>query len=242
MPASDYPTWAIAAVALFGRHTAPLFIRTFSSPREVLAHPDAATCANLYVGEEDVVRLHFLLFSSLDRCDEVLRERRTREQQQQQLLQGSSGALGEGPGSQRRALGVSAGADVRFLGRLMRNHRFTSYGFQSASGVRTILAIVGDVPLDAVLPLCRTTYEAASAALCNPFRTPRMHARLLQSWSKSELREPTLLPAEYAENLRAAPTPERVADEPSLAYSRGFRQQIRTIIEPFTVTARSTLV
>ncbi|RNF07816.1 hypothetical protein TraAM80_03096 [Trypanosoma rangeli] len=154
----------------------------------------------------------------------------------------SSNALGEGPGSQRRVLGVSTGADVRFLGRLMRNHRFTSYGFQSASGIRTILAIVGDIPLDAVLPLCRTTYEAASAALCNPFRTPRMHARLLQSWSKSETREPTLLPAEYAENLRAAPTPERVADEPSLAYSHGFRQQIRTIIEPFTVTARSSFV
>ncbi|EAN95630.1 hypothetical protein C3747_95g101 [Trypanosoma cruzi] len=238
MPETEYPTWAIAAVAVFGRHTTPLFIRTFTSPREVLEHPDAATCANLYAGEEDVVRLHFLLFSSLDRCDDILRERR----KQQQLEKGSSIASRQGPGSLRTVVGVSAGADVRFLGRLLRNHKFTSYGFQSASGIRTILAIVGDIPLDAVLPLCRSTYEAASAALCNPFRTPRMHAHLLQSWSKSGSQEPTILPAEYTENLRAAPTPERVAEEPSLAYSHGFREQIRTIIEPFTVTARSALV
>ncbi|KAH9577766.1 hypothetical protein LSM04_003185 [Trypanosoma melophagium] len=241
---ADYPTWAVAALALFGRHATPLIIRTFTSPREVLEHPEAATCANLYVGEEDVVRLHFLLFSSLDRCDDVAQEHQRQEQQKQQLQQqqqNSSKTLQTGPGSHRAAVRVSAGADVRFLGKLIRNHMFTSFGFQSASGIRTILAIVGDAPLDAVLPLCRSTYEAASAALCNPFRTPRMHAKLLQQWYEGVPPE-NILPAAYMENIQAAPTPDTMCEEPSLAYSRGFREQLQTIIVPFTATARSSIV
>ncbi|ORC92871.1 uncharacterized protein TM35_000021970 [Trypanosoma theileri] len=237
---TDYPTWAVAALAIFGRHATPLIIRTFTSPREVLEHPEAATSANLYVGEEDVVRLHFLLFSSLDRCDDVAQEHQRQEQQKQQQQNSSKTAQG-GPGSHRTAVRVSAGADVRFLGKLVRNHMFTSYGFQSASGIRTILAIVGDAPLDAVLPLCRSTYEAASAALCNPFRTPRMHAKLLQRWYEGVPPE-SILPAAYAENIQAAPTADTMSEEPSLAYSRGFREQVNTIIVPFTATARSSIV
>ncbi|KEG12463.1 hypothetical protein DQ04_01691010 [Trypanosoma grayi] len=230
----DCPKWAVAALALFGRGGAPLIMRTFTSPREVLDNAEAATCANLRVGEDDVVRLHFLLFSSLDRCDDIVRKRQQQGGSQQQ--QG-------GPGVAKTLVRVSAGADVRFLGKLMRCHMFTSYGFQSASGIRTILAIVGDAPLDAVLPLCRSTYEVASAALCNPFRTPRMHAQMLQQWHAGAQHDTqSLLPSAYTENLRAAPTPETMAEEPSLAYSRAFREQIRSSIEPFTATARSSIV
>jgi hypothetical protein len=54
-----------------------------------------------------------------------------------------------------------------------------SYGFCSATGIRTLLVTVGsDAPADAMVPLCRALYENASAALCNPFRSPAQSYRV----------------------------------------------------------------
>ncbi|KAG8346103.1 hypothetical protein TRVL_03073 [Trypanosoma vivax] len=229
--------WAVAAVALFSRDAKPLFIRTFTSPREVLDHPEAEACANLYVGEEDVVRINLLLFSSLDRCNEIVRKRQKKQQRDQQ--DGSSESR-ESSSTQRSIARMSAGTDARFLGKLMRSYMFTTYGFQSASGIRTLLAVVGDAPVDAVLPLCRSTYEAASAALCNPFRLPRMHAQLVQRWCKC-LNSDILLPPLSEDNMRAAPTPDTMTEEPSLAMSCAFVSRLQTFIEPFTTTTRSSI-
>lgn len=251
-------TWAVAAVAIVDVEGSPLLLRTYTSPKDVLNSPAAPLHAHLYVGPEDVIKLHFVLFASLDRCEELreasalVKEVTAAEAATSPLTTmgqrlpptgaaatsssprnnsnnsssggnfsshnnngSSSGAgnnLGRGssaknasptpstrPGSSpsppvgttanatmiaNDSLTASAAAsaaarlispttDARFLGKLLESHRMRSYGFCSATGIRTLLVTVGsDAPADAMVPLCRALYESASAALCNPFRSP----------------------------------------------------------------------
>ena len=64
-------TWAVAAVAIVDVEGSPLLLRTYTSPKDVLNSPAAPLHAHLYVGPEDIIKLHFVLFASLDRCEEL---------------------------------------------------------------------------------------------------------------------------------------------------------------------------
>ncbi|EAN76360.1 Sedlin, N-terminal conserved region containing protein, putative [Trypanosoma equiperdum] len=226
---STAQSWAVAALALFSGDGKPLIIRTFTSPNSGHGGVPAVCRGGVFVGEEDVMRLHVLILSSLDRCDEIVQERR---KQQMANVEKS----GDGSASPRGSARVTAGADVRFLGKLIRSYTFTTYGFQSASGIRTVLAVVGDAPLDAVLPLCRSTYEAASAALCNPFCLTRTSAELLRRLCRTVRAD---IIGSDADVVKFFPLSARDAmdEDPSLANSRAFNMQIQTNIEPFTASA-----
>ena len=227
-------TWAVAAGAIVDVEGSPLLLRTYTSPKDVLNSPAAPLHAHLYVGPEDIIKLHFVLFASLDRCEELrettvlAKEAATAESATSPLPAGeqqrpsasvtlsaprnnntdsdNNNSMG-GAGTAKRtpASSIVAGnfasssttvtviandsltassaanaarlisptTDARFLGKLLESHRMRSYGFCSATGIRTLLVTVGsDAPADAMVPLCRALYENASAALCNPFRSP----------------------------------------------------------------------
>ncbi|CCW65105.1 unnamed protein product [Phytomonas sp. EM1] len=230
-------TWAVAAVAIVDSAGTPLIIRTFLSSPSVLNSPEFPLQAHLYVGPEDIIGLHFLLFSSLDRSEELVAAKKqhirgaastaTASQGGSEPGQGStnpdnskpSGLSSAVPKEESDLVLSSAGAssthvstnvktsfsaaastqrlvtsttDIRFLGKLIHSYRFLSYGFCSATGITTLLVTVGsEAPPDAVVPLCRAIYECASAALCNPFRTPA------QCW-RAQLK---LLEDSYATNV-----------------------------------------
>lgn len=219
-------TWAVAAVAIVDVEGSPLLLRTYTSPKDVLNSPAAPLHAHLYVGSEDVIKLHFVLLASLDRCEE-LREATALAKEAataaESLSPSSSTPASTVPkrGSVTAAAGASSGTtrsnnasamggpgtatmiandsltapagaaaaanaarllspttDARFLGKLLESHRMRSYGFCSATGIRTLLVTVGsDAPADAMVPLCRALYESASGALCNPFRSPAQSYR-----------------------------------------------------------------
>ncbi|CAJ1989778.1 Sedlin N-inal conserved region containing protein [Leishmania donovani] len=198
-------TWAVAAVAIVDVEGTPLLLRTYTSPKDVLNSPAAPLHAHLYVGPEDVIKLHFVLFASLDRCEDMremaaLPSTGAAAPSSAALVGGGTEASlvsnKSGESSITEVGGVVAGAtpatasmanapaantarlispttDARFLGKLLESHRLRSYGFRSATGIHTLLVTVGsDAPADAMVPLCRALYECASAALCNPFRSP----------------------------------------------------------------------
>ncbi|KPI88607.1 hypothetical protein ABL78_2275 [Leptomonas seymouri] len=233
-------TWAVAAVAIIDVEGSPLLLRTYTSPKAVLNSPAAPLHAHLYVGPEDVIKLHFVLFASLDRCDELheaaaermgvsptdvatsplsaMSQRRppltsaavsaprgnsvvsgvSTAPRSSILVTSSDDANPSNPSitaaakmiandslpassAANAARLISPTTDARFLGKLLESYRMRSYGFCSATGIRTLLVTVGsDAPADAMVPLCRTLYESASAALCNPFRSP------LQSYHAQE--------------------------------------------------------
>lgn len=249
--------WAVAAVAVVDAAGHPLLLRTYTSPKHVLESPEAPQQAHLYVGPEDIIKIHFLLFASLDQCDELWQARRQHLQNAAAAKQASSStgktsrssvtgapaptsttrppsfgggasfaspssstagaaasaaAAGRGGASMSSSLAASAAAsttaaagtaqpsptarlvtsatDARFTGKLIHSHRFFSYGFCSATGIKTLLVTVGcEAPQDAVLPLCRAIYEAASAALCNPFRTPSLSWQAQQALLEKSFRE-----------------------------------------------------
>ncbi|CCW70712.1 unnamed protein product [Phytomonas sp. Hart1] len=72
--------WAVAAVAIVDSAGTPLIIRAFLSPPSVLNAPEFPTQAHLYVCPEDILDLHFLLFSSLDRSEELVTAKKQRMQ------------------------------------------------------------------------------------------------------------------------------------------------------------------
>ncbi|KAI5685571.1 Sedlin [Leishmania braziliensis] len=237
-------TWAVTAVAIVDAEGTPLLLRTYTSPKDVLNSPAAPLHAHLYVGPEDTVKLHFVLFASLDRCEEM-REGAAPSltdiaaSSSTALVRGSTEAslvtksgvatsteMGGAAGTSLATLSnsitasiISASAantarlispttDARFLGKLLDSHRMRSYGFRSVTGVHTLLVTVGsDAPADAMVPLCRALYECASAALCNPFRSPaqcwRAQERLLWRAPSSGLR---CDPAGVATSQRAEET------------------------------------
>ncbi|CAG9576514.1 conserved hypothetical protein [Leishmania major strain Friedlin] len=198
-------TWAVAAVAIVDVEGTPLLLRTYTSPKDVLDSPAAPLHAHLYVGPEDTIKLHFVLFASLDRCEDM---RETAALPSMGAAAPSSAAL-VGGGTEASLVANKSGessttevgclvvrtspatasmmnasaanaarlisptTDARFLGKLLESYRMRSYGFRSATGIHTLLVTVGgDAPADAMVPLCRALYECASAALCNPFRSP----------------------------------------------------------------------
>ncbi|CBZ28011.1 conserved hypothetical protein [Leishmania mexicana MHOM/GT/2001/U1103] len=198
-------TWAVAAVAIVDVEGTPLLLRTYTSPKDVLNSPAAPLHAHLYVGPEDVIKLHFVLFASLDRCEDMremaaLPSTGVAAPSSTALMGGGTEASlvanknGESSGAEVGGLVVGTSSvtasmvnasaantarlispttDARFLGKLLESHRMRSYGFRSATGIHTLLVTVGgDAPADAMVPLCRALYECASAALCNPFRSP----------------------------------------------------------------------
>ncbi|KAK7194357.1 Sedlin, N-terminal conserved region containing protein [Novymonas esmeraldas] len=206
--------WAVAALAVVDSEGTPLLLRTYTSPKEVLNAAAAPLHAHLYVGPEDVIKLHFVLFASLDRCEEMRdlavpsplmavrgvggEASRTAAKADGAATFGTSSATGSAAVTANNSLTASAlnassvagnaarlmspTTDARFLGKLLESHRLRSYGFRSATGIHTLLVTVGgDAPADAVVPLCRAVYECASAALCNPFRSPS------QSWRAQDV-------------------------------------------------------
>lgn len=204
--------WAVAALLIVDRAGTPLIWRTYTTSSDVLKTPGAPLQVHLYVGPEDITTLQFLLYASLDRCEEL--SSAIKAAREKAGTTSSRGAKGEAPSSQvtsvnpyeaqmhdledtpipqsantTTARGVTLGADVRFVGKLIQTHRFASYGFASATKIRTVVVTVGgDAPQDAMVPLCRAMYEYASAALCNPFRTPaqcwRAQEELLAEWQR----------------------------------------------------------
>ncbi|KAG5476217.1 hypothetical protein LSCM4_05196 [Leishmania orientalis] len=223
-------TWAVAAVAIVDVEGTPLLLRTYTSPKDVLNSAAAPLHAHLYVGPEDVIKLHFVLFASLDRCEEMREmaappSTRIASSSSRTLVGGGTedplagnksgeASITEAEGTVARTLSatgnssltasmvnlsaantarlISPTTDARFLGKLLESHRMRSYGFRSATGIHTLLVTVGgDAPADAMVPLCRALYECASAALCNPFRSPaqcwRAQEQLLWRTQPSEL-------------------------------------------------------
>lgn len=252
----------MAALAIVDKAGTPLLLRTYTSPPEVLRSGEAPLQAHLYVGPEDIIKMHFLLFSSLDRCEELTRM----SQQQAQVSTDASTRRGGDPTATPTAAGgstvsspgaaasvtsaagtasardptarvalsasscnpyqsippatgggsstvatTSAGrwlgtaADPRFVGKLIHSYRFISYGFSSVTGIRTLLVTVGaEAPPDAMQPLCRAVYECASAALCNPFRTPVQSWRAQQALMAAAVIDMADADAEEAEKARKA--------------------------------------
>lgn len=159
--------WAVAAVAVVDQEQRPLYTECFFSREEVANLPAPLVQVNLLVSRDDELHLHFMLHAALDLCADRANGK--------YLSQGGGGvaavttADGSSIGPSTRTSGAG---DVRFLDRLLDEGWFSVHGFQSASGIRVLLATVGDAPRDAVLPLCRSVYEQASIALCCPFRVP----------------------------------------------------------------------
>lgn len=317
--------WAVAAVAVIDAAGSPLIMRTYTSPPAVLTSPQAPQQAHLYVGPEDIIKIHFLLFSSLDRLEERWAANRQRlrstasakQQQQQQHLTSattsahpsaitrgvSSRTTGPLPlraaptsssppasaasvagtntdnspsvgNSQQQPRLVTSATDVRFMGRLVQSHRFVSYGFCSATGVRTVLVTVGaaEAPPDAMLPLCRAIYEAASAAMCNPFRTPSLCHRTQQALlarSEQQLLAAVVTNSREGGGGHAAPAAGTVVDtsaavvaavhstcafmangaagpplllQPMLALSETFNRQLASIVSSYTVMTLSCIM
>lgn len=83
---------------------------------------------------------------------------------------------------------LTSTSDPRYLGVVLQDYRFTCYAFVTVSRLTVVLVSVGyvEAPGDAVMPLCRAVYEAASMAMCNPFRTAQrawaMHKRLVSQY------------------------------------------------------------
>jgi hypothetical protein len=154
--------WAVAAVAVVGRGSRPLFTQCFFSPADVLGDPFASTSSLLSVTPADELQLHFLMHSSLDLCDEKVNAKAPHSSQQQP--HDASGS----PTPARPTLNSSS--DARFLDKVIQTNRWTVHAFHSCTAVRVLLVSVGDAPREAVQPLCRHLYETASTALCNPFR------------------------------------------------------------------------
>lgn len=278
--------WAVAAVAIMDDEGTPLLLRTFCSPPSVLTSPQSPLQAHLYVGGDDIVKLHFLLFSSLDRCEQLWRASRQRARNETLAATAEAAAKNKRPprpatlpnsaenpydsvtiypqesSSAGGRAAVSSASDVRYVGKLMESYRFTSYGFCSATGIKTLLVATGaEVPPDAMVPLCRAVYEAASSALCNPFRTPESCWRAqLELWSRSHAEAahraanngdgnspscPALcLDGSFQEHSwpRCPPTLSTLAAGPTLALSKVFNKQLDEILTPFSVFSRSCII
>ncbi|GET89553.1 hypothetical protein, conserved [Leishmania tarentolae] len=227
-------TWAVAAVAIIDVEGTPLLLRTYTSPKDVLNSAEAPLHAHLYVGPEDVIKLQFVLFASLDRCEDMCKiealpstsfsapastalvgvdaEASIVANKRCESLTTDAGGLvvdtSEATASTVKGSAVnmsrlmSPTTDARFLGKLLESHRMRSYGFRSVTGILTLLVTVGgDAPADAIVPLCRALYECASAALCNPFRSPD------QCWRAQE------------QLLWKAPSPALRGETPGMATS-----------------------
>ncbi len=175
--------WAVAAVAIVGRGSRPLFTQCYFSPADVLGDPVAAVSALLPVTAADELQLHFLMHSSLDLCDEKVAAKVPSAQhhsnpqqqlQQQALHSNAEGSSGGGGGSsispQPSRPTTNSSSDARFLDKVIQTSRWTVHAFHSCTAVRVLLVTAGDAPREAVQPLCRHLHEASSTALCNPFR------------------------------------------------------------------------
>lgn len=209
----------MAAVAVMDRQGRPLLLRTYASPDSVLSSPNCPYQAHLLVnGTTDILKIQFLLFSSLDRAQDIVasqelavKERRlgagaTAPLEVRQLSTyntvysdaasaADSNNNNNASSNNNSSSPSKAARDQRFMGKLVQSGRFTSYGFRSASGLHTLLVTVGaEAPRDAMAPLSKSVYDAASSALCNPFLTPHF------CWQAQE----TLFRQRRQEALRAA--------------------------------------
>lgn len=155
--------WAVAALAVVGRGSKPIFTKCFFSPLDVLNDPCVLTSMLFSVAPADELQLQFLMHSSLDICDEKLAAKPSQ----------SSNANSFDSGSPQPAAGAhrsTPGTDSRFLDKLLQTSKWTAHGFHSCTSIRIILVTMGEAPREAVHPLCRHVYETVSTALCNPFR------------------------------------------------------------------------
>mmetsp|Transcript_7306 Transcript_7306/g.8235 ORF Transcript_7306/g.8235 Transcript_7306/m.8235 type:complete len:209 (+) Transcript_7306:70-696(+) len=163
--------WAVAGVAIVGSNDKPMFTKIFFSRSEVARLPAAPIQAQLHLSDSEELQIQFLMHAALDLLSEKVSQRAVASSSSSSsaAASGSSGGvlLGSGGGGGGSISGGAA--DVRFLDKLMEEGSVAIHGFQSASGIRVLLATLGEAPRDAVLPLCRTIYEAASMAICNPF-------------------------------------------------------------------------
>jgi hypothetical protein len=147
------PAWAIAAVFVVDHTQRPVYHRVFFSPQSDGASPAyQAVFQKLWVSPSDELRIHFLAFSSIDMFEEKSEAKR---------------ASGSTESSHARQGGVN---DGRFMDKLLDDGRFRAFGFQGATATKVILVTLGDAPRDAVVPLCRSCLEAATLAMCDPFR------------------------------------------------------------------------
>lgn len=127
----------VAAISIVSRNGKPLYT-------QVLAKTTP----------EEELQLHFLMYSSLDVCDERVEQRKRRMEKL----------------AQANVRIPPLTEDPRFLNQLHQTNRYRAWGFQSTSHLKIILVVDGDFQKNDVAPLLKFVYERVSSSMCNPFR------------------------------------------------------------------------
>jgi hypothetical protein len=104
---------------------------------------------------DDSLNLHFLLYASLDVCEE-------------RVLQLAAAA--DSAASHR--LSAAAAAEQHHLDHLLQMSGYRTYGYVSSSKIVVMIATSGEPPRDKIRGLLADTYGRVSVALCSPFRAP----------------------------------------------------------------------
>ncbi|CAD2221268.1 hypothetical protein ADEAN_000880000 [Angomonas deanei] len=257
-PTNRVEAWAVAAVAVTSSNNTLLLQNVFLTKPEVIEKArgnnnnnsenevDTASTESihLYVGEEDIIKIHLLLFSSIDRCNEIYAEngrrlRAAKEEQEAASGNKKNSKLAEVKNSNPYD-NTNNNNDNRFLGKLIEGSRFSSFGFVSASRTRVVLLVVGNDlnATDAVGPLCRLIYEATSTVVSNPFFS--YNAQVHPSSTKEENEN------ENSNNAATPPWPRPaltvnhgLQTHLSLESSNALQVQLKALLEGFTVTSRS---
>ena len=132
----------------------PVSLHADSAPPPSTAPTLSGSAAPLTVAD-DSLNLHFLMYASLDVCEE-------------RVLQ--LAAAGEAASAHR--LSATAAAEQHHLDHLLQMSGFRTYGYVSSSKVFVIVATSGEPPREVIRGLCAETSSRVSTALCAPFRQP----------------------------------------------------------------------
>lgn len=197
---SSGSTWCVVGLAVVSKHNRPLLTQTFlpqssspsSRPQSVSLPGDPFVAAaggaagsdifgcDVYGANSNELHLQFLMYSSLDVCDERIAQRRILHEKQLAAAGGSSPASTQGGSSTAssaaataQALAAAAAGNGRFLQVLLHSHNWRSWGLHSNTGIKVILVTEGDgdgATATKVSMLLDQIYNRVVYAICNPFR------------------------------------------------------------------------
>jgi hypothetical protein len=145
----------VAAIAVVRRGGKPLYTEVYGfGPNRDLT-------------SDTVLAVEFLMYASLDVCEEFVT---SLGQEQQSSKSSAPTTSANGSPSSQQALGAK-----KFFGDLLQDRSFETWGYQTTAGVRYVLATSGASPKektdrDAVEQLLRSVNHLVSKALANPFR------------------------------------------------------------------------
>ena len=148
----------LSAIAVVGRSSKPLYTEVFEKE-----------------SADTVLALEFLMYASLDVCEEIVASVAAQQSNTTSAKQ-SGGVLGAKP----------------FLSDLLQDRGYETWGYQTSCGTRIIVATKGaqtkGADRDDVERKLKAINEEVSRALCSPFRDPEENlgssARFLSQLSR----------------------------------------------------------